>query len=318
MVNLLPESIIFDVDGVLIDVRRSYNLAIKNTVAFLLNKINPRLCFNNFVTDKIIAELRQTGGFNNDVDTCYAILLTVLTNNHSEVNDTRSFVSYMTRNLKGLGIRFVEEFLTSRFSTHHVRKYKNLLNYPGSVGRSLLTTAFDEIFYGPQLFLKQHDIEPRYYYGDPLIDNDRMIIKKETMKKLSILFHGKIAIVSGRSRLAAEYSLEPLYKYIRSNACVFLDDESRKHAKPNPYALRRATKMLSAKSTIYVGDSMEDLLMAKKAAEEYDLKMTFIGAYEYSLDQSKTVHHLTMNGADALIKSVNQLPNILNNANTEV
>jgi hypothetical protein len=63
---------------------------------------------------------------------------------------------------------------------------------------------------------------------------------------------------------------------------------------------------------------MEDLLMAKKAAEEYDLKMTFIGAYEYSLDQSKTVHHLTMNGADALIKSVNQLPNILNNANTEV
>ncbi len=316
MINLLPESIIFDVDGVLIDVRRSYNLAIKKTVTFLLNKINPQQCFNNFVTDKIIAELRQTGGFNNDVDTCYAILLTVLTSNHSNVNSARSIVSHMTQNLNGLGIRFVEEFLISRFSTHHVRKYKNLLSYPGPVGKSLLTTVFDEIFYGPQLFMKQHEIQPRYHFGDPLIDNDRMIIKKETMKKLSKIFDGKIAIVSGRSRLAAEYSLEPLYNFICSNACVFLDDESRKRAKPNPYALRRATRMLSTRSTIYVGDSMEDLLMAKKAAEAYNLKMTFIGAYEYSLDPLKTVHHLIMNGADALIKSVNQLPNILNNTNT--
>jgi phosphoglycolate phosphatase-like HAD superfamily hydrolase len=316
-VNLLPESIIFDVDGVLIDVRRSYNLAIKNTVTFILNKINPLLCFDSFVTDKIIAQLRQTGGFNNDVDTCYAILLTVLCNNQSAINEARAFVSYMTQNLKGLGIRFVEEFLTSRFSTHPVKKYKNLLNYPGSVGNSLLTTVFDEIFYGPQLFLMQHNIEPRYYFGEPLIDNDRMIIRKETMKKLSIIFDGRISIVTGRSRLAAEYSLESLYEYICSNACVFLDDESRKYAKPNPYALRRATEMLSTKSTIYVGDSMEDLLMAKKA-EEYNIKTTFIGAYDYSLDPSKTIHQLTMNGADAIIKSVNQLPNMLNNANTEV
>lgn len=46
--------------------------------------------------------------------------------------------------------------------------------------------------------------------------------------------------------------------------------------------------------------------------------MTFIGAYEYSFDPSRTIHQLTINGADAMIRTVNQLPNILNKVNTEV
>lgn len=315
---MLPDSIIFDVDGVLIDVRRSYNLAIKNTVSFILNKINPELYFPNLVTDKIIAELRQTGGFNNDVDTCYAILLAVLSNEQGIINEAQKFVSMMTKSLDGVGIRYVEEFLASHVSKHKVKNYKRLLNYPSSVGKSLLATVFDEIFYGPQLFLKQHKIEPRYYFGEPLIDNDKIIIKKETMSKLSKFFDGKISIVSGRSKLAAEYSLDSISKYINRDACVFLDDELRRHAKPSPYAIHRAMKMLSARSTIYVGDSLEDLLMTKTAGKKYKLKMTFIGAYEYSFDPSRTIHQLTINGADAMIRTVNQLPNMLNKVNTEV
>jgi phosphoglycolate phosphatase-like HAD superfamily hydrolase len=313
---MLPDSIIFDVDGVLIDVRRSYNLAIKNTVTFILNQISPELHYTNLVTDKIIAELRQTGGFNNDVDTCYAILLVVLSSEQGHLIEARKFVSLMTKSLNGLGIKYVEEFLASCVSKHKINKYKRLLNYPSSVGKSLLATVFDEIFYGPELFLKQHKIKPRYYFGDPLIDNDKIIIKKETMSKLSELFDGKISVVSGRSKLAVEYSLETILEYINIDACVFLEDELRKHAKPSPYALHRATKMLSSKNAIYVGDSLEDLLMTKLAEKRYNLKMTFIGTYKYSFDPARTIHLLVNNGARAMIRTVNQLPNMLNKVDT--
>ena len=315
---VLPDCIIFDVDGVLIDVRKSYNLAIKSTVGFIINEISPKLHLTNFVTDKIIAELRQTGGFNNDVDTCYAILLSVLSKEHRNIDDAREFVSLMTKNLNGLGIKYVEKYLSSHISAHRVREYKHLLNYPSSVGKSQLTTVFDEIFYGPRLFLKQHKIKPKYYFGAPLIDNDITIISEKTVRKLSKMFDGKISIVSGRSKLAAEYSLGSISEFFSKNACVYLDDELRKHAKPNPYAIYRAAKAMSARSVIYVGDSLEDILMTRRAKNRYNLEMTFIGAYAYGFDPMSNIHQLMNNGADAIIKTVNQLPNMLNKVITEV
>ncbi|MGI0035655.1 MAG: hypothetical protein ACRD98_07295, partial [Nitrososphaera sp.] len=70
---------LFDIDGVLVDIRRSYNTAIKKTVEFVLNQISGR-AFRNLVTDQIILRFRQAGGFNNDADTCYAIALAMLAN----------------------------------------------------------------------------------------------------------------------------------------------------------------------------------------------------------------------------------------------
>jgi len=69
--------IIFDIDGVLIDVKKSYNEAIKNTVQFVVKNLIQR-DLKSLVTDKIILKFRQTGGFNNDADTSYAISLALL------------------------------------------------------------------------------------------------------------------------------------------------------------------------------------------------------------------------------------------------
>jgi HAD superfamily hydrolase (TIGR01549 family) len=46
---------------------------------------------------------------------------------------------------------------------------------------------------------------------------------------------------------------------------VFLEDESRDLAKPNPQSLIRAMKGLGSKNCLYVGDSMEDMILAQKA-----------------------------------------------------
>lgn len=68
------DALVFDCDGVLIDVRPSYDVAIARTVRYILSKLFYR-DFWPITTRRIIYRFRQSGGFNNDWDTVCAILL---------------------------------------------------------------------------------------------------------------------------------------------------------------------------------------------------------------------------------------------------
>ena len=71
------EAIIFDIDGVLVDVKKSYDEAIIKTVQFILIK-SFNINLDNFPFQDMISKLRNTGGFNNDIDTAYSIVLIIL------------------------------------------------------------------------------------------------------------------------------------------------------------------------------------------------------------------------------------------------
>jgi phosphoglycolate phosphatase-like HAD superfamily hydrolase len=94
------------------------------------------------------------------------------------------------------------------------------------------------------------------------------------MRQLHRTFGGRIAMVTGRSQLAAEVSLKSLMKYFDLEACVFLEDEKREYAKPNPYAIRKAMEVMGAKNAVYSGDSAEDFLMAMRAEKETGARIT--------------------------------------------
>jgi phosphoglycolate phosphatase-like HAD superfamily hydrolase len=299
---------LFDIDGVLVDIRKSYNSAIKKTVEYMLKSITGRT-FRNLVTDQIILKFRQSGGFNNDTDTTYAITLAMLASPPKSIDEGRRFLAKIAENADESGYVSVEKFLSS----YGIERWKSLLAYPAPVQESMLARVFDELFYGPELFKKQNHLEPKHWAGGrPLIKNDRLAVSAKTMKKLNEMFDGNLAIVSGRSRLAAEYSLSPVMKYFNIDACVFLEDEKREYAKPNPYAIKRAMKAMNAESAVYAGDSAEDLLMARRAEKETGAEIAFIGVYGYSSQPSKTRAKFRQEGVEAMTKSVNQLPSIVN------
>lgn len=299
---------LFDIDGVLVDIRKSYNAAIKKTVEHMLRSIAGR-SFRGLVTDQIILKFRQSGGFNNDTDTTYAITLAMLAGAPKSVAEGRRLLAKVADNADESGYLSVEKFL----SGYGIEKWKKLLAYPAPVKDSMLARVFDELFYGPELFRKQNNMEPKYWAGGrPLIKNDRISVSAMTMKKLHEMFGGNLAIVSGRSRLAAEYSLRQVMKYFNLNACVFLEDERREYAKPNPYAIKRAMEVMNARSAVYAGDSAEDLLMARRAEKEAGMKIAFVGIYGNSPQPAKTVAQFRHEGVEAIAKSVNQLPNTIN------
>jgi phosphoglycolate phosphatase-like HAD superfamily hydrolase len=305
------DCVLFDIDGVLVDIRKSYNATIKKTVEYMLKFITGRP-FRTLVTDQIILKFRQSGGFNNDTDTSYAITLAILANPPKNISQGRKFLAKVAENADESGYISVEKFL----AIYDINKWKKVLTYPAPSKDSMLARVFDEIFYGPELFRKQDHLEPKYWTtGKPLIKNDRLAVSARTMKKLNKMFEGNLAIISGRSKLAAEYSLKPIIKYFNSDACVFLEDEKRKYAKPNPYAIKHAMKVMNAKTAVYAGDSAEDLLMARYAEKEIGVKIAFVGIYGNSPKPDKTIDKFKQESVKAIIKSVNQLPNIINKVN---
>jgi HAD superfamily phosphatase len=305
------DGILFDVDGVLIDTRLSYNLAIKKTVKHVLDILNKAKTIQS-VSDRILLKMRRTGGFNNDTDTTYALILTSLVGQITSTKELESLLFGATNNIDARGIISVERHLSTLYSRATVAKIKHKLNYPGPLGGSIVTTVFDEVFYGAELFKRRYGIYPKYYFGHGLIDNEKIMITRDTVRFLLSRFNNSIGVVSGRSKLAFEHSLQGILSTFNKEACIFLEDEPRKNAKPNPYGIRKAMKRMLTKHAIYVGDSVEDIIMVEKAKEEMGLDVEFIGVYGSSAKPMETRKALKQNGAELVLRSVNKLPNILN------
>jgi HAD superfamily phosphatase len=299
------------VDGVLIDTRFSYNLAIKKTVKHVLGILNGAKTIHS-ISDSILMKMRLTGGFNNDTDTTYALILTSLVSQITSTKGLESLFFDATNNIDARGIISVERYLSTLYPRATVESIKHRLGYPGPVGKSIVTTVFDEVFYGTELFKQRYGIYPKYYFGDGLIDNEKVVITKGTTRFLLNRFNKSIGVVSGRSKLAFEYSLQGILSTFNKEACIFLEDEPRKNAKPNPYGIRKAMKRMLIKHAIYVGDSVEDIIMVGKAKEEMGLDVEFIGVYGSSATPMETRKALKQNGAEFVLMSVNKLPNILN------
>jgi phosphoglycolate phosphatase-like HAD superfamily hydrolase len=314
--RFMADCILFDIDGVLVDIRRSYNQTIRKTVNFVLTRLtNKKTVLNGVVTDELILKYRQTGGFNNDTDTAYAIILSVLTLlPDADINEIGNLLLKVTRYADKSGIESVEKYL---FREKDISSLKEMLAYPSAVGSNIIGTVFDEIFYGQRLFHLQNGLTSSYYFGKPMIDNDKLIASERTFRKLADLVDGNLALVSGRSKLASEYTLEPIFKWFNKKACVFLEDEDRQYAKPNPYGILKAMNILSSKNAIYVGDSVEDLVMAREAEVRADVKIFFCGVYGCSPNPLKTIKQFKNNEVKIIAKNVNMLPNALNKVLTK-
>ena len=307
--------IIFDIDGVLIDTHKSYNEAIKKTVQYVVSYIKPCIMgVKTLVSDEMIFNFRKSGMFNNDIDTSYAFILSILCG-PSKISDLHCLLENITNNATTNGIISVEDYL-QKYSKSTLNEIKKRLNYPGNIESSMLVRIFDEYFYGPNLFKKQHNAIPKYYFDRPLIDKDKLLVRYSTMKKLSNLFNKRIGIVSGRSKTAAMHSMKSIFKFFDATGSVFLEDERRDMGKPNPTALVKCVKSFGVKNAFYVGDSAEDLIMVQRARKVSKIQIKLIGICDPNARLNKIKDLFNNSGTSLTIKDVNELPNILNKVTT--
>ena len=308
--------IIFDIDGTLIDTRESYNKTIKKTVQFLVKYIDKsKAGIGNMVSDELIFKFRKSGMFNNDIDTSYAFVQSILCGPPKK-SDLLLFIDNIAEDASSKGIISVEKYLKD-YSKSRLGQTKKLLRYPGSVKTSIISRVFDEYFYGPKLFKKQHGINPKFYSGMPLIENDSLLVTSSTLKKISNFFDKKMGIVSGRSRIAAQYSMNSIFEFFDMKGSFYLEDEKREMGKPNPSALIKSIKSFGVSKAFYVGDSAEDLFMVQRARKISNLDIKLVGVCASNARSNQIRSLFVCNGTSLIVKNVNELPNILNKVKTQ-
>ncbi len=306
-IKILDEvnAIIFDCDGVLIDITKSYDLAIIKTTQYVLK--NFAKIDNAIDVDfKIIDGFKSTGGFNDEVDLTYAAILSLVAANLLK-KDQNSFIFDVIKNSDSSGITSVEKYLETMVDISDIKKQ---LSYPGTHHENPLYQIFDQLFYGPELYKKLFN-NISSFSTPGLIEQDDVILSESLLEKLIKKFDSKISMVTGRGKESVSYSLKSLLNKFDLNCSMFLEDEPRELAKPNPQSLLNSIQGLKAISTLYVGDSMEDLIMAKKASE-LGHKTIFCGIMGTSKNPQEKLKLFEQNDAVLVIDSINLLPKVLN------
>ncbi len=300
------DSIIFDCDGVLIDVSNSYDVTIQRTTEYILKEIANLEKFDP-VTSKMIDCFKATGGFNDEVDLTYAAILSLVAADLLKKRGNE-FVFEVIENADKNGIISVEKFLESL--NVDISEIKKTLNYPGRHSENILYSTFDQMFYGSELYQKLFKKKSNFT-DEGLIDNDIVLVKQDMLKILKKKFGNKIAIVTGRGKDSISYSMKELLEQFDLKNSVFLEDESRELAKPNPSSLIRSIKGMNSSHCLYVGDSMEDFIMAEEATKNGH-KTIFCGIFGTSKFPEQKIKLFEENNANLFLKSINLIPKALN------
>tara|TARA_B100000029_G_scaffold131311_1_gene125045 strand:- start:4259 stop:5221 length:963 start_codon:yes stop_codon:yes gene_type:complete len=300
------DSIIFDCDGVLVDIRNSYDTAINRTISAIMKEL-----FNDdvqdIVTPKIHFAIKAVGGFNDEVAVVYAIIMTLVASKKSDI-DFEKLIIDVINNANESGINSIDNY----FETKNIdlSEIKLKLDYENSRKDSFIHKTFNQLFYGASLYEEIFNEKSRFNQ-QPLIELDQIILDETLMAKLKGKFEKKITTVTGRGNFAFSYSMKNFLSDFDLQNSVFLEDRPLEMAKPNPESLIESITAINAKCSLYVGDSMEDLLMVEKCKDlGYDV--SFCGIYGSSDESDSKFELFQKNNASIIIESIQELPKALN------
>jgi len=299
------DSIIFDCDGVLIDVTESYDVTINKTISYVLKEIAD-ITIDTPLTNEILLKFKSTGGFNDEIDITYSGILCFIA--AKKLNkDPAELILDVLNNADDTGISYIEDFLNK--IDVDIADIKSRLGYPSTDKNDLIHSTFDQLFFGPELYSKIFQKQSKFSEKG-FIENDKVIVNSELIEALKEKFNDKIAIVTGRGFNAISSSLKEILNQFNVENSVFLEDESRDLAKPNPQSLIRAMKGLNSKNCLYVGDSMEDMILAQKASE-LGFQTTFCGIYGSGKLPDMKKQLFAEYNVPLILESINQIPDIL-------
>lgn len=225
--SLQTDGIIFDMDGVLIDVTKSCRLAVLQTVNYYLKQNN----FKIKIAKKEVNQIKSISGFNDDVDSTFAII--ELIKNNIGINEYSKFAKPVTESVK------------------KSESYQTLYG------------IWQTFYLGSELFKKIEKRNAQWEGEKGLIYNETLLVSKEVLKKLSKSY--PLAIATGRPKLEAQFAIEffGLDKFFDKNAVIGKEDAP--FTKPDPAPLLEAKKRIKSKQPIYIGDTINDVIAAQKA-----------------------------------------------------
>lgn len=293
-------TILFDIDGVLIKTVASFHATDIATAEFVASKIHGldwgRSEGKTLVTHEDVIAFKQTGGYNNDWDMCY-LLATLCTARLREWKGTslekRTFEEWAalsrTANQEGHGgIEWVREVMPASAQ----------LDY------NMIGDIYHEFYWGAAEIKKRYGYTPRYLPDFPgFVHNEEMNFPSNFFTQLREAGIPHFGMITGRVGPEVDIALEMMEAHIgyRWWDVVISADT---YPKPDPRALQSAIKGLRGKvgGGLYIGDTGDDLDLVlnyramKKGSEPDILAVMLVHPFEGALYQQR--------GADFIVGSV--------------
>jgi HAD superfamily hydrolase (TIGR01548 family) len=243
------DALIFDVDGVLLNVHRSFWDVILITTKKYLKLISIK---SDFIPRKShIKLLKMAGGFNNDWDVTSALVLVSLSYSFNHPLNLIEIVEEIYA--RGGGLAQLEALLWEKIPADFP-KISSLLD------KSLVERLFKENYAGKETPLV-YGFQPKFISPEQegLYKNEIPLLKPEDIPP----FIEKIAIFTGRTAGETQLALQMtgFSSLIPQEYILTADDGLNK---PDEEKLKELANKLGTRVAIYVGDALDDLRSVPK------------------------------------------------------
>ncbi len=323
--------IVFDMDGVIIDVSASYRDVVRRTAGLFFQPARgaekmPDPLFE--LSD--LAAVKQSGGLNNDWDLTFAVIsLFFSLFDNPDIHANKDPWSRYRDTIDRCDVASMVNFLQSKdkplvsLLKQHGRYEDSFVNslYQGDVGSgNIIKQIFQEIYLGEDLFRSTYKMDPAVYRGQGYILREKVLIDQQLLEELAA--ENVLAIATGRPRAEAQYPLNHFQLDQYFAHILTLDDclaeEKRifeqdgrtvSLSKPDPFMLDAVVTKCreSFDNFYYIGDMPDDMLAAAGAAA----KCKGIGLLLTAPDKKSLAKNLTAAGADYVIDSFEALREII-------
>lgn len=300
------DAIVFDIDGVLVDVSESFRVVTCEAVKLYAERILSWDVNAPLITPREIELIKSAGGFNSDWDVAKAVMLFYLfkrfLHGSKSVSGLRSlkptleeFVRDIAR--MGGGFKNAESYILSRCNIAMRRDLVREWN------PRLVVQLFQELYAGDEWCQYLYGFHPQYVHGAGYIEREKVLIDVELIPT-----HLKLGILTGRTRREAELALNRcgLSNLIPPHLWMTDDDGFRK---PDGRALWLLLDRMGARNAVYVGDGIDDLLTVKNYREwaEDGYPEVIFCAVLASSDKESNRNMFIEGGAEMISPNVNFL-----------
>jgi HAD superfamily hydrolase (TIGR01548 family) len=329
-----PEThlVVFDMDGVIVDVSESYRESIRQTARLFFRgaEAYDELPDPLFSLEDL-SEVKQSGGLNNDWETTYRVISLLLT--QIDLPDTAAAAEDAAR----LRQTILRQCNLSRLSDYlRSERYplRRLIQTAGPAGKRLIKPLsagdvgtgniikqiFQELYLGKERFESIYQFPSSVNPGNGLISRETLMADPELLRWLSR--RHRLAIATGRPKVEAAYPLKRFNLQDAFSTVLTLDDcmleetqqaiktgERPSLSKPHPFMLNVIARQFAGKVNrhYYIGDMPDDMLAAKQASA------TFIGIGKLTPASNAQRGRLRLMeaGADYVIEDLAELKLIL-------
>ncbi|MBT5643321.1 hypothetical protein HOJ44_09405 [Candidatus Bathyarchaeota archaeon] len=339
---------VFDCDGVLLDVRRSYNKAVAKTTIMIIDAFTGTMLPDTLFDGALNFKYKITGGFNSDWAHTYAYIMRILVEagpeGLKEINrmateslkfqkpsDRFNFIEGkldIPIKLDGLYEK-LEQFASRLDSTGIESVNRELLetvgtgatetiNFRGEVGESMLSTLFEELFGGKKLFTETFGLLPSFVeVENGIVGEEEIVILESTIDLFEELYGApRFGIASGSMANTARHALgDILYRFPKQSQ-IWHDvvdaamDELGKQGlhKPNKFPLMKAAESYRP---IKQGLYVGDTMADYYTAKNAGSEFIFAGVYECVHVAEAAMNAFLDRGSDIVAPTVNDLPMII-------